>query len=334
MPELCQDTLNLFFEGIVTIPYSPGACLLLGLAIGDSYGAPFENLSFGEVSVKFKQEGLVCTRYTDDTQQALAIAELLVSGRPCTPSTLAESFLVTYNRDKRPGYSHITRKMLESPDPASFLDSITEQEKAIRKTDGSAMRALPLGFLPSRKEVIASAKMSAAITHGHKDAIAATVAVALFSHERYYHSTPFHLIWDHIREEIREENQEIIPYCDTCADLSTLDREKILEEHAPYGVPYTESRIFLGSLLFLLGKFWNDPYQLLIEAILLGGDTDTLAAVALGTALIRGGDQNQIWSLIADLEDGPYGKEYLMQIGDQLSARYPSDIVLQDEYSE
>lgn len=312
----------------MTIPYSPGARLLLGIATGDAYGAPFENLSYRKVSEKLRSDGLVCGRYTDDTQQTLAIAELLASGRPCTPHHLAESFLVTYNRDKRPGYSHITRKMLASPDPTSFLNSINDNKKMVRKTDGAAMRALPLGFLPTREKVIASAKMSAAITHGHKDAIAATVAVALISHECYYLSSPFHLIWDHIRDEIQEENQDMIPYCDTCANLKKLDREKILEKYDAYGVPYTESRIFLGALLYLLAQYGNDPYQLLIESILLGGDTDTMAAVALGVSLIRGEDKTQIWSLVADLEEGPYGKEYLVEVGNQLSARYPSDIVL------
>jgi len=300
--------------------------MLIGIAIGDAYGAPFENLSYKDAGEKLKSDGFVSGRYTDDTQQALAIAELLVSGDEITPFSLAESFLSAYNRDKRSGYSRVTRAMLASPDPESFLVSMSEQERENRKTDGAAMRAPPLGFLPERIKVIEAAKLSASITHGHPDAIAATVAVSLIAHERYYRATPYCLIWDCIRDEIEQINPDIISYCDTCARLKTPDREIILGEHAGYGVPYTESKIFLGAVIFLLASYGDDPHRLLIESILLGGDTDTVAAVVLGAALIRGAEENNVWSLIPDLEDGPFGKEYLMMTGDQLTARYPSGL--------
>jgi len=61
---------------------------------------------------------------------------------------------------------------------------------------------------------------------------------------------------------------------------------------------------------------------LLKEAIQVGGDTDTVAAVVLGIALVRGGEDSKIWDLVAGIEDGPYGKEYLISIGNSLSDRF------------
>ncbi len=296
--------------------------MLLGIAIGDACGAPFENLSFQDATNKLASVGLSPTRYTDDTQQALAIAEMMASGDEITPLKLANSFLTAYARDPRHGYSRQTLRMLLSPDPTSFLTSIPDHEKSERKTDGAAMRAPPLGFFPDRKTVIKSAVLSASITHGHPDAIAATVAIALFAHERIYHDTPFPELWNVIREEIREISPDVISWCDRCAGLVIPDREILLGEYAPYGVPYTESRIFLGVVIFLLAKYGNDPCTLLKEAIQLGGDTDTVAAVVLGIDLVRGGEDSRIWDLVEGIEDGPYGRAYVISIGNSLSERF------------
>ena len=306
--------------------YSPGARMLLGITLGDACGAPFENLSFQDATKKLSLVGISPGLYTDDTQQALAIAEIMASGEEISPLILAKSFLNAYARDPRSGYSRQTLQMLSSPDPESFLCSIPNHERSERKTDGAAMRAPPLGFFPDRKTVIKSAMLSASITHGHPDAIAATVAIALIAHERIYHDTPFPELWNVIREEIREMNPDVISWCDRCAGLVIPDREILLGEYAPYGVPYTESRIFLGVVIFLLTRFGDDPCTLLKEAIQVGGDTDTVAAVVLGIALVRGGEDSRIWDLVAGIEDGPYGREYVISIGNSLSDRFSESL--------
>ena len=298
--------------------------MLLGIALGDACGAPFENLSFLEAQKKLALDGLSPSRYTDDTQQALAIAELMLSQRPFTPENLAESFLLAYHRDPREGYSAITRRMLASSDAQSFLGSQNEEERTSRKSDGAAMRALPIGFFSEREVMISRSVMSAAITHGHPDAIAATVVISAVAYERYHNKTPWNRIWHAIRDDISRFNPDIIPYCDACASLTKINRQVILKDHAHYGVPYTESRIFLGAVISLLSLFGDEPYRLLTEAILLGGDTDTTAAVVLGASFIQADMIPPIIILIDDLEDGPYGKKYLTDLGDMLSVRYPS----------
>ncbi len=296
--------------------------MLLGIALGDACGAPFENLSFQDATKKLASDGLSPGRYTDDTQQALAIAEIMASGEEISPLILAKSFLKAYARDPRSGYSRQTLQMLSSPDPDSFLGSILDHEKRERKTDGAAMRAPPLGFFPDRKTVIKSAVLSSSITHGHPDAIAATVAIALLAHERIYCDTSFPKLWNAIREEVRKINPDVISWCDWCARLLFPDREILLGEYAPYGVPYTESRIFLGVVIFLLTRYGDDPCTLLKEAIQLGGDTDTVAAVVLGITLVKGGENSRIWDLVEGIEDGPYGREYVILIGNSLSERF------------
>ncbi|HOL42031.1 MAG TPA: ADP-ribosylglycohydrolase family protein [Methanospirillum sp.] len=296
--------------------------MLLGMAAGDACGAPFENLSYQEAIQKLQKESLSPGTYTDDTQQALAIAEVMAAGMEITPYNLAQSFLAVYARDPRPGYSRQTYAMLTSPDPKSFLGSITDHDRRERKTNGAAMRALPLGFFPDRTRVIQSALQSASITHGHPDALAATVAIALMVHERLYYARSYEELWRGIRSDVHTIAPDTALWCDRCAAQKTLEREILFGEYASYGVPYTESRIFLGAVIFLLTKYGCEPCRLLTQAISLGGDTDTVAAVVLGVALVQGGEQSTIWNLIDRIEDGPFGKEYLISIGNALSERF------------
>jgi len=296
--------------------------MLLGMAAGDACGAPFENLSYKDAIQKLQKESFSPGIYTDDTQQALAIAEVMAAGMEITPYNLAQSFLAVYARDPRPGYSRQTCAMLTSPNPESFLTSITEQERRERKTDGAAMRALPLGFFSDRTRVTQSALQSASITHGHPDALAATVAIALMVHERLYYGRSYIELWNGIRDDVRTISPDVTLWCDRCAALRALEREILFGEYASYGVPYTESRIFLGAVIFLLTRYGSDPCRLLTQAISLGGDTDTVAAVVLGVALVQGGEESSIWELIDRIEDGPFGKEYLISIGNALSERF------------
>ena len=296
--------------------------MMLGIALGDSYGAPFENLSFQDAINRLKTDGLSPGRYTDDTQQAIAIAEVMISGEEISAFHFAQSFLTAYARDPRHGYSKLTLKMLSSPDPITFLQSIPDIERKKRKTDGAAMRATPLGFFPEREKVIEMALLSASITHGHPDAITATCAIALLAHQRLHHMTLFQELWSAIRGDVGITDPGILPWCDLCAGLSFPDRDILLQKYASYGVPYTESRIFLGVVLFLLTRFGDNPCRLLTEAIKLGGDTDTVAAVMMGIALAREAENSRIWNLVKKIENGPYGKDYLISVGNALFARY------------
>ena len=299
--------------------------MLLGIAVGDSYGALFENLTTDKAQELMAAEGISPAAYSDDTQQSIAVAELMLRTGTLSPLSLAESFLSVYRRDPRHGYSTVTRSMLESsPDGESFLVSLPEGERQMRKTDGAAMRAVPIGFFSDYNDVIRYSLMSARITHGHPDALAATVAVAAIAHERYHYKTPFKGVWPRIRQGVIDVNPDCSEYFDACAGLSVLNRSLILGSYEEYGVPYTESRILLGAVLTLLTLYGDDPERLLLEAILLGGDTDTVAALVVGIAVIEYVMTASFFRLITGLEDGDYGKGFLISLGDRLSEKFPS----------
>jgi ADP-ribosylglycohydrolase len=294
------------------------------MAVGDAFGARFENQRRDAISLE-GEEGVYrdLNRYTDDTQMAIGVAELLVSGNQCTGENLAASLMRVYRRDPRAGYSDLTRSMLEkSPDSAAFLKYLPENTLRDRKSDGAAMRALPIGFLRSRQDVIRSAALSASITHGHPDAIAATVGIALIAHERYYSGTRFPGIIRNILDSIPCLTESSAAYLQQVA-VSGWDPDYILGSFNRYGVPYTESIILLGAVIALLNTCGEDPGLMLTEAVRLGGDTDTTACIALGAALIRPGQDTLPEGLISGLEDGEYGRDFLISLGNRLSDTFP-----------
>lgn len=302
---------------------SPGARLMLGMAIGDAYGARFENTPRTAIDLAGEEETYAGqNRYTDDTQMAVGVAELLISGLPLTPVHLAEALLNAYRRDPRHGYSALTRRMLEESHTGEvFLDALSMEERIERRSDGAAMRAPPLGLLPDRNEVIRIARLSAAITHGHPDARAATIGIALIIHERYYHHRPFPDIIQELPDQIPDLTREGRTYLEQTLRVR-YNPDLILQGCEAYGVPYTESLILLGACAALLAEFGDSPTEILYQAVMLGGDTDTTAAIVLSAALLIPEGTFPEY-LISGLENGDYGKEFLITLGDRLSRCFP-----------
>ena len=97
---------------------------MLGIAIGDAFGAGYENLQRSIVkrfffSNRYGKNPLFELHtpgtYTDDTQASLAVAELLFSGEKFSHENLARYLYCAYQRDKRPNYSSFTLQALGKP---------------------------------------------------------------------------------------------------------------------------------------------------------------------------------------------------------------------------
>ena len=91
---------------------------LLGVAVGDAIGAPFEGLSgetiyrdFGPVHQVIARSTDVVT-YTDDTQMALGVAECLLRNDCADEDQLIEQF--RYNYETGRGYGAGIRQILDT----------------------------------------------------------------------------------------------------------------------------------------------------------------------------------------------------------------------------
>jgi ADP-ribosylglycohydrolase len=269
--------------------------MLVEFAIGDAYGAGFEFVDRALTSnhhlavySRHPRHELEPGRYTDDTQMSIAVAELIVSGAPFTRENLADG-----QRDRRKGYASGFYEFLTSvKDGADFLARIRPSSDK----NGGAMRAVPLGVLARVEEVIEKAALQARLTHDTEEGATAAVAVALMAHFLLY------------------------------GRGARGDLPAFLTEHAP-GPPWDEQwsgpvdvKGYSAARAALHLVLEHDCLSAMLEhAVRLGGDTDTVAAIALGVASGCREVRNDLpLCLLMGLEAGTYGREFLRDLDRQL----------------
>lgn len=278
--------------------------MLLELAVGDAYGAGFEyapddivaecnNLS----SYVVRKQGtpLSWGRYTDDTQMSLAIAEAIVSGEPWTPENLAERFVRCFHRDPRTGYAqrfyHFLRQVR---DGRQFLAEIVPTSDK----SGAAMRAIPIGVFPTVTEVKEKATVQARLTHNTFDGIAAAVAAALTAHYFLYDLGPKSELGVFLEREVPGHRWDN-PYRGRVGSKGWMS-----------------VRAAVTAI-----KACDSMSDLLRRCVAYCGDVDTVATIALGAASCSREYRQDLPSvLINTLENGPYGREYLVGLDAKLLA--------------
>ncbi len=276
--------------------------MLLELAVGDAYGAGFEYAPLDVVRkhntatyyIQHPKHNIHPGCYTDDTQMSVAIAEALVSGERWTPQNLARRFVEVFRRDPREGYAGGFYAFLqEVRDGDDFLSRIRpDSDKS-----GAAMRAAPLGVLPTIGQVVDRCRVQAALTHNTPDGIYAAIASALMSHYFLYRLGP--------KARLREFLQSEVP--------------------GPWSAPW-EGKVgakgWMSVRAAITAVVRNQRLSdLLRDCIAFTGDVDTVATIALAAASCSPEyEQDLPTNLIAMLESGPYGREYLVALDQQLLA--------------
>ena len=276
--------------------------MMLELAVGDAYGAGFEYAPAGAVRqfntaeryVKHPRHRIDPGCYTDDTQMSIAVAEALVSGEKWTPLNLATRFVDCFHRDPRVGYAGSFHGFLRSV--RSGEDFLAEIRPHSDKS-GAAMRAGPLGVLPTIGTVLDYCRTQAAITHNTPDGIAAAQAAALMAHYFLYDLGP--------KSRLGHFLQSQVP--------------------GAWSVPWigkVKSKGWMSVRAAITAvQECNRLSDLLKGCISFGGDVDTVATVALAAASAsREYEQDLPESLVETLENGPYGRDYLIELDRQLLA--------------
>jgi len=274
--------------------------MLVELAIGDAYAAAFEFVDWeltrdhqlGDYARHPRHEREP-GRYTDDTQMSIAVAELIVSRAPFTRENLADCFVQAFQRDQRTGYARGFYEFLTGvKDGADFLARIRPSSDK----NGGAMRAVPVGVFARVEEVVEKSALQARLTHDTPEGATAAVAVSLMSHFFLY------------RLGARQE----LPAFLASFALGPNWAEPWSGTVDVKG--YSATRAALRLVLE------HDQLSAIIEhAVRFGGDTDTVAAIALGVASCCPEIQNDLpQRLLMGLESGTYGREFLRDLDLQL----------------
>lgn len=229
---------------------------MYGAILGDIIGSPYE---FDANNIKTTDFSLFSDRseFTDDSIMTCAVAEgLLNCGTDADDETISRSIIEAMkkygNRYPFAGYGAGFSMWLQQEDPKPFNSY----------GNGSAMRVSPAAWLCQDDfgRMLHVAAMTAVISHNHPEGIkgAQSVAAAIFMG-----------IHGSSKEDIRTMVTKAFGY-----DLSKTCDEIRLDYHHVESCQETVPQAFAA---FLEGESFEDVIRL---AVSLGGDSDTLTAIA------------------------------------------------------
>jgi poly(ADP-ribose) glycohydrolase ARH3 len=290
---------------------------LLGLAVGDALGARCEGQSAEFIRGRFPDIDRLIRGvsdrmyYTDDTQMALGVAETLVEHGEIVEERLCQAFVANYVPSR--GYGRGARAVIEAM--ADGLD-----HRAVAAThfpggsfgNGAAMRVAPTGLLFKHDVdlLLEQARRSALPTHVHplgiEGARLLALAVALASNcERFDRGEFFAALRARCKSTDYAEKLDLAARIEHSKELASLGNGIAALESVPTAI----------------ASFALSPHsfaETIGNVILLGGDTDTMAAIAgaisgafLGVAAI-------LATLVDRLEDAIKGRSYLIELADRL----------------
>lgn len=273
--------------------------MLREIAIADAYGAGFEFSERTKINTyndltayqPHELHGL-SGKYTDDTQMSVAVAELILAHREWTDELIADAFVGCFKRDPRSGYALGFQQFLTE------VNSGNEFIQKIRNTsnrNGAAMRSVPLGVIKDKQELLAKAKQQAALTHDTELGISSSCTVALVAHFGLHH-----------RGEI--------------ADIKAfLAKEGFSDWHYEWRAEVSVNAFDTISAALTCLINYNNMKELLAQCVDLGGDTDSVAAIAVGLAsCFEEYDKTLPEALINALDEGEYGLAFLDSLDSQL----------------
>lgn len=304
--------------------------MLLGIAIGDAYGAGYEFIEKNGLVLKDEfdftkynshpnpehkhQAGM----YTDDTQMTIAICELLLSGKEFNSQNLADYFVDCYKRDPIVGYSSKFQDFLNS---VSSGKEFYEKIRPSSNRNGAAMRSVPFGMIKDVGKLIESAEINGKLTHNTSSAIASSISVGLLSNlylkEEEHEVDLFDYVLVHLdRFPIFQGYLQNVSELKKTSDLTILLNEKDPSKGVPCNALKTT-----GAVMYILDHY-KTASDILRESVLLGGDTDSVASIALGIHSINNSLEELPEFCLRNLTNHKYGKDYLIELGSRLDNKF------------
>ena len=225
---------------------------MLGAIVGDIIGSAYE---FKNTKRKEFHLFTPKSKFTDDTVMTLAVARWLCDDKEHRKETLVRHMQELGRRYPTAGYAGSFMRWLYNPEPQPYNSY----------GNGSAMRVSPVAFYAhSLQEALGLAKISAEVTHNHSEGIKGAQAIASSIYLARHGAT---------KREIKSYVEENFHY-DLSRQLDDIRPTYSYDMSCQHTVPQ-------ALLAFLEGANFEDVIR---SAVSIGGDSDTIAAMAGGIA--------------------------------------------------
>jgi len=254
--------------------------MITQIAVADSYGAAYEFAPKPPLNdLKFhkhpnRKDDLVEGEYTDDTQMTLAIMRHMISDKPWNQYWIAWHFLDEYRNYSIDGYARRFQKFL---DDCRSINDFVSKISPKSKRNGSVMRSVPIGVLPTPEDVVNYSYIQSSVTHATPSSCISSASVALASHYYYHDLGP--------KSKVSEYLKGILGF-----SLKRVDTKVACDA------------VETAHAALWISKSTDDLDLAMKKAVDLGGDTDSVAAVACGLISMRPGlnDEMELTSLLSD----------------------------------
>ena len=302
------------------LSYSRLAGAALGAMCGDALGMPVEGWSAAQIESRHGRldrllEGrLPAGSYTDDSQMMIAILRTLAQCGWLDPAFLAGQFAALYQPWR--GYGARVHQIMAQLAQGAAWDQVATDSWG----NGGAMRVGVLGvyFARDDRACAQAALEQCRVTHTHPRGVAGAVAQALAvaaaarmgaagrspdcaSFVNHVASQVEHLD-PHTAARLRALPR--LPRGDESQARKALTSEYACDVSAPESVPPA-----LGAFLAA-----NNPEQAIVLAVSLGGDSDTIGAMAGALAGAHWGRDALPTAWVEGLENQEHGRDHALQL--------------------
>lgn len=221
---------------------------IIGAICGDIIGSTRE---FNPIKTKDFELIQKYSTFTDDTVLTLAVASWLTNDEKHVNEKLVKEIQILTNKYPQAGYGGRFRKWIKSSNPKPYRSW----------GNGSAMRVSPVAWIcNSLEDTQILAKKSAEVTHNHPEGIKGAVATA----------SAIYLARNNKNKEYIKEYVEATFNYNLSRQLSDMRDDYKFEVSCQKSVPES-------IICFLESDSYTDTIR---NAISLGGDADTMAAIS------------------------------------------------------
>lgn len=286
---------------------------LLGLALGDAFGAPLEGGPLEQAAWRLMgstPDG--CRRWTDDTLMALDLAESLTARGTLDQDDLAQRFARSYcwSRGYGPGAARLLKLIRKGVD---WRQANTRVFSEGSFGNGGAMRAPVVGlfYWQDFNALVAGARASAVITHAHPLGQQGAVLVALATALALENHSPKQMLQVLGRQSVAPPLRDRLEIAAAWMAGETASPDDVRTQLGN-GIVATESCV---TSIYVAFKFIERPFGELLDFVAVcGGDVDTIGAMAGAIWGARNGDAGLPDEKLACLESGHHVRQVAINL--------------------